>query len=156
MLTKYKFWSLLREVVNPTHRVLSPTVNHLHKVLRERWRELISVEREVGNPAHRMLSPRVNHVHKVLREKDEEKLLCWERKNTLIRQFLQMASKHTTLFSQKDSTCYNKWLRVAKLQGSVNLHVYCGNKVWKISPFRDHLCEKLPPLQNHHFRTPPS
>ena len=28
-----------------------------------------------------------------------------------------MAAKHTTLFSQKDSTCYNKWLRVAKWQG---------------------------------------
>ena len=35
-----------REVVNPAHRVLSPTVNHLHKVLRAKDGELLSVERE--------------------------------------------------------------------------------------------------------------
>ena len=47
MLTKCKFWSLLRgEVVNSVHRVLSPAVNHLHKVLREKDGESFSVERE--------------------------------------------------------------------------------------------------------------
>ena len=40
--------SVEREIVNPAHRVLSPTVNHLHKVLREKdgERELLSVQRE--------------------------------------------------------------------------------------------------------------
>ena len=30
---------------------------------------------------------------------------------------LQMAGKHSTFFSQKDFTYYDKWLRVAKWQG---------------------------------------
>ena len=55
MLTKCKFWreelqlwcTFLQErevpsVVNPVHRVLSPTVNHLHKVLREKDGESLS------------------------------------------------------------------------------------------------------------------
>ena len=33
-------------VVNPAHRVLSPTVNHLHKVLREKDGESFSLLRE--------------------------------------------------------------------------------------------------------------
>ena len=38
--------SVEREVVNPAHRVLCPTVNHLHKVLREKDGERASLLRE--------------------------------------------------------------------------------------------------------------
>ena len=74
MLAKvYVLESVDREVVNSAYRVLSPTVNHLHKVLRKMERELFSVEREVVNPAHRVLSPTVNHMNKVLRDEDGER-----------------------------------------------------------------------------------
>ena len=38
-----------REVVNPVHRVLSPTVNHVQGVERERWRQSFSVEKKKIN-----------------------------------------------------------------------------------------------------------
>ena len=44
-----------------------------------------------------------------------------------------MAAKHTTLFSQKDSTCYDKWLRVAKWQGLSQFTCVLWLKVWKHS-----------------------
>ena len=34
-----------------------------------------------------------------------------------LKYFLQMAGKHSTFFSHKDSTCYDKWWRVAEWQG---------------------------------------
>ena len=39
-----------------------------------------------------------------------------------------MAAKHTTLFSQKDSTCYTKGLRVAKWQGLSQFTCVLGQK----------------------------
>ena len=45
----YILESVEREVVNRAHRVLSPTVNHLYKVFRERWRESFSLLRENQN-----------------------------------------------------------------------------------------------------------
>ena len=43
-----------------------------------------------------------------------------------------MAAEHTILISQKDSTCYNKWLRVAKWQGlSQFTCVLWQKKLWK-------------------------
>ena len=38
--------SVEREVVNPAHRLLSPTVNHLHKMLRENDGERASLLRQ--------------------------------------------------------------------------------------------------------------
>ena len=49
MLTKYVLESVEREVVNPVHGVLSPTVNHLHKMLREKDGERASLLRENQN-----------------------------------------------------------------------------------------------------------
>ena len=65
---------MVPSVVNPAHRLLSLTVNPLHKVLGEKdgERELLSVEGEVVNPAHSAI-PTVNHLHMVLREKDVER-----------------------------------------------------------------------------------
>ena len=37
--------------------------------------------------------------------------------NEILKHFLQMAVQHFTFFSKKDSTCYDKWLRVAEWQG---------------------------------------
>ena len=36
---------VVQSVVNPAHRALSPTVDHHHKVLREKGGEPLSVER---------------------------------------------------------------------------------------------------------------
>ena len=37
--------------------------------------------------------------------------------NEILKHFLQMAVQHFTFFSKKDSTCYDKWLRVAEWHG---------------------------------------
>ena len=53
------------------------------------------------------------------------------QKNKNLKCFLQMAGKHSTFFLQKDSRCYDKWLRVDKWQGLVNSYVYYGKSVKK-------------------------
>ena len=45
--------------------------------------------------------------------------------------FLQMAGKHSTFFLHKDSTCYDKWLRVSKWQGVIQFKCVLWQKVWK-------------------------
>ena len=45
--------------------------------------------------------------------------------NEILEHFLQMAGKHSTFSSHKESRCYDKWLRVAEWQGFWS--IYIGN-----------------------------